>query len=580
MSQQKMSITYDVVLQINNANGKRLGEIEIGYKKNNKIKNLEGKILDSFGREIKTLKTKDIRDRNYIDGRDSYSDYMIKEFDLIHDRFPYLVQFSYTITYDQFIYQRWSPFYKNKYTENATLTLETPKDYQFTSYVNGMTKSEEELISNDTKRYVWTAKELSPVEIESYSPPKNELSPSVYIVPDNFYYGGEGSGESWEKYGDWVHFLGKYCNDLSGEQIQSIKESARDLDKEKDIVRMLYNKLQDETRYINVSLSIGGMMPYPASYVASNNFGDCKALTYYMKSMLEAVDIASYPVDVYWDDNPVRIKKDIPTQQFNHVFLCVPIGEDTIWLENTSNSYPFDYIDTSKQGEYGLFIRKNGSKLIKLPKMDFEDVHEARKFDIYFEDGNLKGKLDATYKGEWFESFSYIIKNFSVPDQKSWMKRYFPVNSANLEGWELIKHDRNDHHITLQANFDLPRSVKRYGETSVVYVPEFSLPQLEKPENRTIDLRFRVPVFKTDTIEVNVDGNIYQQVETQQPRSVVSPFGNYQIEFINEKDKILCIKSLKIAANELQLGKAYQEFYEFINEIQSIERNSYIKVRK
>ena len=130
---------------------------------------------------------------------------------------------------------------------------------------------------------------------------------------------------------------------LDKEYADKAVELVKNIPVRRDKIKALYEYMQKNTRYFSVSFGIGGYQPIPANEVAKNGYGDCKALSNYMKALLKTVGIESYYTLAKAGEYQY-MQADFPSQQFNHVILCVPDNQEMIWLECTSQTKPFNYL--------------------------------------------------------------------------------------------------------------------------------------------------------------------------------------------------------------------------------------------
>ena len=163
--------------------------------------------------------------------------------------------------------------------------------------------------------------------------------PKVYIAPQKFWLNEKiGSNASWTEFGNWFYTLNNNpyeLNEATRKLIDGLKG-----DDSKEVVRKIYEYMQDRTRYVSIQLGIGGFKSLPTEEVEKFGYGDCKALSTYMKSMLNYAGVnANYILARAGSDVPDVIA-EFPSNQFNHVYLGVPMKTDTLYLECTSQESP------------------------------------------------------------------------------------------------------------------------------------------------------------------------------------------------------------------------------------------------
>ncbi|MDH5609161.1 MAG: DUF3857 domain-containing protein, partial [Cyclobacteriaceae bacterium] len=459
------------LIQINNKASDWISDVSIPYSTHDKFELLEASVLNRYGQVIRTIKKKEIIRQSAFNSGTFYSDRMICKFPLKHGEYPYRIYYKYRNTVENFVFLTyWTPFVRYDVpTQRATLTLEIEENLPVTIKAQGnMDYSTRKMETDEGMiRHQWVANAIPRISVEPMSPPLPEIIPTVRVIPQTFVYDIEGSAYDWAGWGDWHDKLNEGLDILTEDEVGQIRSLVSGMADKKEIVRTLYHYLQDNTRYINVAIDVGGLKPYPATYVSANKYGDCKGLTNYMKSLLKAVGIEAYYMTIYAGENPVRVLPDMPGHQSNHVILCVPLETDTLWLENTANFLPANYLGTFTQNRYGLLVNGTKSQLFRTPALSPEDVRENTSVR-YEVDINGTGKVifSSVYKGSEFEYLANLHKSYTARDKESViLKNYIPLATFTLDNWEIRQEDRDEASIQLERTVSVANLFRKAGNT-------------------------------------------------------------------------------------------------------------------
>lgn len=566
-------------ITIYNQGGEQFNKVSIAYSKLNRVSKIEAYIKDKQGKIIRKLKKSEIKTRSAIAGFSFYEDDFVKEFTLKHNQYPYSIVYSYQEVQDEFLYiEYYLPIISTQIpTLQAILTLETPQEYKIA--FDSLLTSDFEKVSLDGKtNYRWQMSYKTIVQSEKHAPVINHFLPHVIVVPQNFKFDKKGSFEDWVHYGNWQYELNQELSDLPPSEKAKIRTLIKGVESEKEKIRILYHYLQDNTRYINISIETGGMKPYPASYVAQNKYGDCKALSNYFKSALEFIDVESFYTTVYAGDAIKKINQKFPSQQFNHVILSVPIQNDTLWLDCTSDA-AFNYLGTFTQNRNVLLVNENKSHFVRTPSLSKQDVLETRsvKF-ISTPENTLTADFENVYRGKKYESLFYASQAVNANKKAQIIRNYYVEEGFELDKFSLANLDRDSTFISLSYSATAKNFYKKYGNETLMPLLSFSIPDFEKPSDRKLPVQLDYPIYKRDTLEYSwLNG--YELSNLLKNQTIVSKFGEYKIGFEHEFNRIKVIKSFLLNSG-FYSKEEYEEFYNFIKKVKQVESNFYIILNK
>lgn len=574
----RLTKTYYFEIRINNRAGEKYTKISIPYSKLIKAGNIEAFIKDSNGLVVKRLKKSEIVEKSLIADFSFYEDDFVKEFTLKHNTYPYSIVYSFQIQQQEFLYiDHWVPIIDEKVpTLNARLKVLAPLNYNM-AYVNRFVKEPEIDTVNGNVLYQWQASYTDLIKPEVWSPAMNDLFPAVAITPEIFSFEEQGSLKDWVSFGNWEYNLLKGLNEIPDAEKSKISSLIKDIHDDKEKIKTLYHYLQDETRYINITIGTGGLKPYPAAYVAQNKYGDCKALTNYFKAVLEFVGIKSYYTNVH-AGNPVKtINRNFPSQQFNHVILFVPLKEEDLWLDCTSDG-PFDYLGTFIQNRDALVIDNNNSYFLRTPALIPADVLETRRIEIEYGSREAKVNFRGTYKGNLFETLQQVDKDFSSAEKSRIVRNFLVEDGLQLNDYQITTKNRDSLRIELAYQAVSQQIYKHYGNDILAGNIAFPLLNPGKPKDRKLPVQIGYPVYKIDTLIYQIPTG-YKFSQNFKNTEVSGKYGNYSFNVFEENGKLVVVKSLLVFAGNYPVSE-YEDFYRFYDQIAATENKTHFSFNK
>lgn len=571
-------------LTILNSAGDRYASFEDWADKFFIIKYLDATLFDSTGRKIKSLKRSEIQDLSGTGEESLITDSRIKLHNFHWKVYPYTVE--YEITKDLngiFFLPDWKPTKAYNYSvDSSILIVKCPKGYKLRYKESKLPKGVSVIKDDLTTTYFWSVKNQPALEYEKYSTPLSSLIPIVYLAPYSFSIQNySGYMDSWKTYGSFMYQLNKdrdQLPDIIKRKVHSLTDSLHSV---KEKVNVLYQYLQKNTRYISIQLGIGGWQTFDANYVSGKGYGDCKALSNYMYSLLKEIGIPSDFALIRAGYNETPIVSDFSSTQFNHVILCVPQPKDSIWLECTSAYLPSGYLSGFTSNRYCLLYNKNGGKLVRTPFYNKSMNTQIRKIISKIDsDGNLYANLLTRYKAEQEDNLHNKINYLTKDKIEEYLKE-----KLDLPSYDLLNYNYTEEKVILPImteKLELKiNSFAQFTNKRLFFDPNIlnrSYSKIPNPETRKFDFLMGQAWTDIDSVEINIPkGYISESV----PRNykLQTPFGSYSTQIEISPEKIIYIRKAQRNSGTFPAGDA-KAISAFFDSIFIADREKIVMVRK
>ena len=559
------------IITVLKEDGKEHGHVVVFLDKFRDLKSFSGKVTDASGKVIKKIGKKDLTTSAWSSEMASDNKYSYYEYQPA--KYPYTVRYEYEVKIKNGIayYPKFVPVTGYKLSvEQAKYRIQTPTGMKIYYKAERMPndKPEESKVKENTV-YEWSVTQISAIEHEPYSPDFQDIVPILHVAPDDFCMEGQcGNMSDWNNLGKWVGKLLTGRDVISPQLKEKMLALTADAANEKEKIQRIFKYLQSTTRYVSIQLGIGGFQPMSAAEVEKTGFGDCKALSNYMKSLLSAVGINSIYTVISTD------RADLHTDfsnlgQMNHVILAVPLTSDTLWLECTSQVLPFNYVHTDIAGHQCLLVTPEGGKICRVKKLSDIDDDKSRSITIQVDEaGNGKAHVKTDYRLDAYEGMKGFAHNMSREEQINSLSRSLQVGKTQISGLQIRSNEQENPDLHLEYDAQIEKFANKSGNR--IFIP-FSLLQpgvtSVNSTKRKQNIEIRGGILRNDTLIISIPQEYIPETIPQSAK-LSSMFGDYSIDIQWEENTLQIIQHIYIRKGRYP-ASSIEEFKNFFKNMET-----------
>jgi hypothetical protein len=578
ISQKALEIKTKKAITVFNYKGLSNIDAREYYSKSEKVNAIEAIVYNSFGKEIKKIKRSDFRDQSIADGFSILTDGRTLFLDYTPTEYPFTIVFeSETKTSNTAFLPSWSPiddYFES--VEKSEISIHFPPDLGF-KYKEINFDGRNILKNQQANTITFKVENLVAEKPEDYSP-SSKILPLVKFGLEKFYLEGvEGNVKNWSEYGSWTYNnLLSDTEAISDETIIKIKTLVGTESDPIKKAKIVYQYVQDKTRYVSIQLGIGGWKPMLAKDVDRLGYGDCKALANYTRVLLKTVGVEAFYTEIYGDRSKKSFETDFVSMQGNHIILALPDKDKMIFLECTDQSSPFGFQGSFTDDRFALLVKPEKGEIIKTNEYSEKASTQIGKGSYEIDqDGNLSGSFTIKSKGIQYAN-KYVLESNSNESTEAYYKDYFSwVNNLKLEKVSF----QNDKEM-IEFTEDLKLYAQNYGtingSSMVVAINAFdqnsNVPQ--RYRNRKNPLEIARGFYDESEIEVNLPQGFKLEAKPDN-FEIKGKFGEYKMELLVGSNKIMFKRSLLINKG-LYDKSEYENYRQFREQIAKADNSKII----
>jgi transglutaminase-like putative cysteine protease len=578
----EMNVTIEWAITVFNASGNDHINTVAVYSNSTKISEMSGRVFDAFGNEIKKIKKQEIKDVQAISSSSIFIDYRMKYIDFTPVTYPYTFHFKIVTssTNTAFIPQINVLEYPFQAIQSYSYKLLYPGQWKLKHSDRNF---EDKAINHvdEPGNYQVSFENLTAIVPEFGSPSISYLTPYAKFSLNHFSLEGvKGKAENWEEFGNWYHdnmLLDRH--ELPEETRKKVVDMTKDVESLAERAKIVFEFMQSRTRYIDVTIGIGGWRPMRVADVDRLGYGDCKALSFYTIALLEAAGVPATYTIVYAGNTPLSIDTNQVSVQGNHVIVSVPLADTTIWLETTNQFIPFGYLGNFTDNRLVLSLRERKTQVERTIIYPDSTNKQTTTAEIALDkNGILRADIHIKTQGSQFSSRYHLAKAKSDEQDKFYRNHWSHLESIRFDSIILFVDKENisfKEHIKLTAPAYGTKSGNRIFVAPNAFNRWTSIPP-RYPE-RKFPLQITRGFYDVDEYSITIPEG-YSIEALPEDINLSTPFGHYSVQVVYLDNIIKYKRELLLKSGNFSPEK-YNEYQQFRRDISRNDQSNIVLIQ-
>ncbi|MFZ3214308.1 MAG: DUF3857 domain-containing protein [Terriglobales bacterium] len=405
----------------------------------------------------------------------------------------------------------------------------------------------------DRRIYRW---ESSNLQRESDADKKKKLKTPKPELPDIEL----STLRSWDEVGRWYWDLQKDRITPTAAVRAKAAELVRDKKTDLEKIAALYDFVATNFHYVSLSFGLGRYQPHPAGEILGNRYGDCKDKHTLLASLLQSVGLSAYPALI---NSSRAIDPDVPApSQFDHVITVVPLKDEYLWMDTTTEVAPFRLLAISLRNKKALVIPGDHPASLVLTPADppFPNRQLLEVEGKISELGKLEATVRQTARGDnelalraafrrtpssqWKELVQTLNVFYSMPGEVSEVRADDPADTSKPFHFEYRVAQPN--YLDWSAHKTQP----------ALYLPLLGLPDAdtETSDKDAEPLRLGAPGETDVRLKLELPRRYVARAPV--PVTVKRDYGEYRSTYSVEENRVTAERVLVTRMSELPAARA------------------------